>query len=168
MTFTIRPAGVADAAAIDELVTAAFGQPGEAGLVAALNAAGRIDLELVAEAGGLIVGHVLFSPMTVEGVAGAVTGLAPLSVAADWRRQGLGKALVDAGLAQLQAKGVVAAVVLGDPAYYGRFGFVRADRFGLSCEYEVPPEYFMALELVPGALDFAAGVARYAPEFATL
>ncbi|WP_432720634.1 N-acetyltransferase [Jeongeupia wiesaeckerbachi] len=168
MTFAIRPAAAADAAAIHELVTAAFGQPGEADLVVALNAAGRTDLALVADAGGLVVGDLLFSPVTVEGVAGAVTGLAPLSVAADWRRQGIGRALVDTGLAQLRAQGVTAVVVLGDPATYGRFGFVPADRFGLSCEYDVPPEYFMALELVPDALAFAAGVVRYAPEFAAL
>ncbi|BCL75209.1 N-acetyltransferase [Jeongeupia sp. HS-3] len=166
MTIHIRSACVADA--IRELVTAAFGQPDEAGLVDALNDAGRVSLALIAEADGLVVGHLLFSPVSVAGVAGEVVGLAPLAVAADWRRQGIGKALVEAGLAALKARGAAAVVVLGDPAYYGRFGFESAARFGLACEYEVPAEYFMALELWPDALAFAAGTVAYAPEFAAL
>ncbi|GHD60263.1 GNAT family N-acetyltransferase [Jeongeupia chitinilytica] len=168
MSMLIRPATVADAHAIRELVTAAFGQPGEAGLVDALRDAGRASVELVAQADDLIVGHVLFSSVSVEGVAGDVAGLAPLAVAADWRRQGVGRALIEAGLTELRKQGAAAVVVLGDPAYYGRFGCVPASRFGLSCEYEVPAEYFMALELWPDALAFGAGVVRYAPEFAAL
>ncbi|AOY02171.1 hypothetical protein BJP62_02680 [Jeongeupia sp. USM3] len=165
---TIRPAAAADAAAVHALVTAAFGQPGEADLVVALNEAGRTRVELVADVDGLIVGHLLFSAASADGVAGEVAGLAPLAVAADWRRQGVAKALVDAGLTALKARGAAAVVVLGDPAYYGRFGFVPAANYGLVCEYDVPAEYFMALELWPDALAFAAGTVRYAPEFAGL
>ena len=79
-------------------------------------------------------------------------GLAPMAVAPARQRAGIGSALVRDGLARCRRQGVEAVFVVGHPAYYPRFGFSLASGFGITCEFEVPDEAFMALELAPGAL----------------
>lgn len=161
---TIRQAQASDAAQIHEVESRAFGQPDEAKIVDALRAADAITLELVAEREGQLVGHVCFSPVRIEGIDDAI-GLAPLAVDPSVQRQGIGRALGERGLRLLRTRGIGALVVLGDPQYYGpHFGFVPAHTFGLRWEHDCPPEYFMALELRPGALATARGVVRYRPE----
>ena len=81
------------------------------------------------------------------------------------QRRGIGSALVNQGLAECDRIGAGAVFVLGHPEYYPRFGFRPASRFGIGCEYDVPDEVFMALEIVAGCLDDADGVARYDPAF---
>ncbi|MDX2165599.1 MAG: N-acetyltransferase [Deltaproteobacteria bacterium] len=163
----VRAEQPADVAGIDAVVRAAFGQPVEAELVAALRAAGRATLSLVALEDGAIVGHVLYSPVRISGAAAdvPVLGLAPMAVRPDRQRAGIGTRLAEAGLAACAARGVAALVVLGHPEYYPRFGFIPASQFGLRCIYDAPDEAFMALELLPGALSGVAGVVHYAPEF---
>jgi putative acetyltransferase len=95
-------------------------------------------------------------------------GLAPMAVLPARQRQGIGSALVRDGLGRCRELGYEAVVVLGHPGYYPRFGFVPASRFGIGCEYDVPAEVFMALELVPGALRGKPGTIRYHPAFAEL
>ena len=158
----IRPETPGDTAAIHALVAACFPTEAEARLIDALRAAGRLTLSLVAVEDGQIAGHVGFSPMT--GLDGGL-GLAPLAVRADQRRRGIGAALVREGLAACARIGARFVVVLGDPAYYSRFGFAPAGRWGLSGEYG-GGDAFQALELVPGAI--GPGLVRYAPEFAAL
>ncbi len=121
----IRPPRPSDAAAIGGLLRAAFGGPAEADLVAALRRDGDVAIELVAEADGIIAGHVLFSQMTVGDVA--ALALAPLAVLPARQRQGLGAALTRAGLARAAARPEGWCLVLGDPAYYTRFGFVARE-----------------------------------------
>jgi len=167
---TIRAERDGDRGAIAAVHEAAFARPEEARLVDALRAGGKAVVSLVAvadgAAGAVIVGHVLFSPMTIEGLgAAACAGLAPVAVLPAYQRRGIGGALVRAGLDACRSAGHGAAVVLGDPAYYSRFGFVPARRFGLSSEYDAPADAFMALELRPGALAGAGGLCRYAEEF---
>lgn len=111
-----------------------------------------------------MLGHVLFSPVTLEGAAGGV-GLAPLAVRSDHRRKGIGAALVEAGIAACRRAGFGYAVVLGDPRYYKRFGFSRAASAGLGNEYGADEE-FMVLQLLPGALTGLSGKVRYCSEFA--
>jgi putative acetyltransferase len=115
-----------------------------------------------------VAGHVLFSPVAVDPAAGraGALGLAPLAVLPGRQRRGVGSALVRAGLDELRRRGAAAVVVLGHAAYYPRFGFAPASRFGLRCEFDCPDESFLALELRPGALAGGAGVVRYRPEFA--
>jgi putative acetyltransferase len=164
---TIRPELPDDAAAIHQLHKGAFAGDAEAQLVNALRAAGRLYLSLVADQDEEIVGHVAFSPVRLEGAA-AVTGgvgLAPLAVAAAVRRQGIGAQLVREGLADCVRAGYGFVVVLGSPAYYGRFGFAPASRWGLADEYQGGAA-FQALELRPGAIPAGARLVRYAPEFA--
>jgi putative acetyltransferase len=160
VTAAIRAARAPDAAAIDALLRAAFAGAAEACLVVALRAEGAVVTELVAEAGGAIVGHVLFSPAPVDGVP--VVALAPLAVAAGARRQGVGAALVQEGLARCAAAGAQAALVLGDPAYYGRFGFRPAE--GMSGATWCSHPAFQALALAAGAAP-PRGVVRYACAF---
>jgi putative acetyltransferase len=156
-----------DSATIRSINQAAFGQVAEADLIDRLRADGKLTLSLVAEADRQLVGHIAFSPVTIETnpAAVAVAGLAPMAVLPTNQRGGLGSLLVKTGLAECRVLGYDAVVVLGHPDYYPRFGFAPASRFGLRCEYDVPDEVFMALELRPGALAECAGLVRYQAEF---
>jgi putative acetyltransferase len=160
----IRPEQPADTDAIYAIHATSFPAPLEARLVDALRDAGRLLVSLVAEYQGMIVGHVAFSPVTAEGAAiGA--GLGPVAVFASHRRHGIAAELIKRGLADCKTAGFGWAVVLGDPAYYGRFGFRAAAEFGLSDEYG-GGQHFQVLELSPGAMPVGAGLVQYAPEFA--
>jgi putative acetyltransferase len=176
----IRDEVPGDAAAIAAVLAAAFepatgSLPAEAELVATLRAAGALSLSLVAEApDGTLVGHIAFSPVTVEGSsegsgadsgAGRLLGLAPLAVLPAWQGRGVGTALAGAGLARARAAGAALVFVLGEPAYYRRFGFRPAAERGIAWEHAAPPEAFMALELNPGAGAARRGVLRYHPAF---
>lgn len=169
MSIRIRPESPADADAIREVVTAAFGQPDEAALVDALRDAGAAIVSLVAECDDQIVGHILFSPITIEGSNPGVriAGLAPVSVAPAQQQKGIGGQLIRTGLEECRQLGYAAVVLLGHPEYYPRFGFQPARTFGLKCAYDAPEEAFMALELVPGALDEVSGMAHYHAAFRT-
>jgi len=163
----VRQEKTADIPAIREVNEAVFGQTAEADLVDALRVARKVTLSLVAVEGEEVVGHILFSPVTIETKHGGVSalGLAPLAVTPSMQRRGIGSQLIRAGIEQCQGLGHVRVVVVGHPEYYRRFGFVRADKFGLRCEYDIPVENFMALEMKPGAFANCAGLVRYAPEF---
>ena len=110
----------------------------------------------------------MFTPVSLPEFGRLVMGLAPMAVAPSRQRRGIGSALVEAGLARCKELGAVAVVVLGHPEFYPRFGFVPAARFGLECEYEVPVEAFMAMELQPHALRGAAGKVSYHPAFGSV
>lgn len=161
-----RPERPDEAEAIAALITTAFlsaphADGTEAAIVAGLRAAGALALSLViADAAGL-AGHVAFSPVTVGGRAGGWFGLGPLAVRQDRRRAGLGAALVAEGLARLTAQGAAGCVVLGDPGYYGRFGFAARPGWTLP---GVPPACFMVRPLTgaPGS----GGIVAYHPAFA--
>ena len=163
----VREECVADVAAIGSVTERAFGQRQEAGLIEQLRRQGAVSLSLVAESDGAVVGHILFSPVTVhqQGFEGSVVGLAPMAVVPELQRTGIGSQLVRAGLEIVRERGHDAVVVLGHPEYYPRFGFVPAHAFGLSCEYPVPSEVFMALELEGGALDGVEGRVTYHEAF---
>jgi putative acetyltransferase len=132
-----------------------------------LRAHGKATLSLVAEADGQIVGHVLFSPARIETPRGpvAVTGMGPVAVLPGRQKQGIGSALIRAGLAQLREAGHRLVIVEGSPRYYPRFGFQDATPLGIPCEFNPPPGCFMVQALVPGALAGVSGTAYYAEEF---
>ena len=135
----------------------------------ALHRANAVVIALVAEVGATIVGHILFSPVTVEhSNKPPLVGLAPMAVAPGYQKQGIGSVLVREGLARCRAAGVEGVVVLGHAEYYPRFGFVPAQQFGLRCEYHVPADVFMALELTHGALRGVSGLVRYHAAFAAV
>lgn len=164
----LRPETPADQAAIHALHAEAFGQEAEARLVDELRAEGFATLSLVAVAGVRVIGHVLFSPLEIvlETESVRALALAPVGVLPDWQRRGVGSALIQEGLAQAARAGERIVIVLGEPGYYRRFGF----RPELTAALESPyaGEYFMALELSPGALEGVAGKVRYAAPFERL
>jgi putative acetyltransferase len=155
-----------DIDAVHELNRVAFGGAEEAQIVDTLRGAVTPLVSLVAEIDGTVVGHILFSPVTLASTPHPlVMGLAPMAVRPDHQRSGVGSALVRVGLDACRAAVALGVVVVGHPTYYPRFGFVPASRFGLSCAFEVPDEVFMALELTPGALAGHGGLVRFHPAF---
>lgn len=160
----IRPEVPADAPAVRSVLEAAFLGGCEARLVDLIRERGRAQVSLVAELQGEIVGHILFSEVTIGAARG--TGLAPVCVVPAQQKRGIGKALVNAGLEACRKLGLPWCVVLGDPAYYGQFGFVNAARLGIANEYNAD-EHFMVQELRAGSLP-VEGLAKYLPEFGEL
>lgn len=159
----IRDEEPQDKDAIHAVHASAFPSGAEARLVDALRDAGNLTVSMVAIDDNRIVGHVAFSPVTTESGASGV-GLAPVAVLDSHRRRGIAAALIRAGLESCRSLGAGWAVVLGDPQYYGRFGFVAASRFGLRDAYG-GGDAFQAMKLIEGALPRDAGLVRYAPEF---
>ena len=162
----LRDEGESDAQAIKAVLEGAFKGTGEAVAVEKLRQAGQIVISLVAELDGLIVGHILFSPVTIEpdypGVR--MLGLAPLAVTPSHQGRGIGSRLVQEGLLRCKDAGYDAVVVLGHPTYYSRFGFTRARDSGLDNEYGAD-NAFMVVELKAGALAGVRGMVKYRPEF---
>lgn len=124
----LRPEAPADEAAIRCVTEAAFrdhphSRQTEAAIVDALRRAGAMALSLVAHRAGQVVGHAAFAPVSITGGADGWFSLGPLSVAPQAQGAGVGAALVWHGLRTLRQLGAAGCVVLGEPAYYGRFGF---------------------------------------------
>lgn len=139
----------------------------EADLVDVLRETASPIISLVTTEGDTIVGHIMFTPVELTGSSSLkIMGLAPMAVAPDRQRSGIGSALVNAGLDRCQDIGVGAVIVLGHPGYYPKFGFVPASKMNIDCEYHVPDEAFMALELVGGFLSGAEGTIKYHEAFA--
>ncbi len=154
-----------DVAGIREVTAAAFAQAPhssgtEAEIVEALRQAGVLTLSLVAREGGELVGHVAFSPVTIEGRAkGKWFGLGPVSVRPGRQRRGIGTALIEAGLARLREMGADGCVLVGDPAYYRRFGFEVDSRLRYG---DLPPGLLQKLSFTGAE---AVGEVRYHAAF---
>lgn len=165
-SFVVRPATPADRDSIRHVEERAFGQPAEADLVERLTTAGDVVLELVAEKDGVVIGHLVFSRLQVEeaGRRYPAVALAPVAVDPAQQRAEVGAALITAGHEQLQAAGETLSVVLGEPAYYCRFGYRRdaAARFAsaLQCEALQAQAWSTAAP--------ATGTLIYAPAFGEL
>ena len=158
-----------DVNAVRAVNQTAFERAAESDLVDTLRRIARPIVSLVAEVDGAIVGHILFSPVTLSSDPDLrVAGLAPMAVTPARQRQGIGSALVRAGLEECRAQGFVAVVVLGHARFYPRFGFAPASRFGINSTYAVPDDVFMALELVRRALSGKRGDIHYHPAFAAV
>jgi putative acetyltransferase len=128
----------------------------------------KLTISLVAEIDDQVCGHIAFSEVSLLPglpIYGLGLGLGPVAVRPENQRQGIGSALIIQGIKDAEKKGYEFIVVLGDPAYYHRFGFQTAIKFGLENEYGVEHE-FMVLEIPPGALTGVSGLVRYAEEFA--
>jgi putative acetyltransferase len=151
--------------AIAALNRAAFGGDAEPQLVSRLREEGAGLVELAALDRGEVIGHILFSQLTVEidGRAVKAAALAPMAVRPDRQREGVGSELIRQGVEALRISGCEAVFVLGHPAYYRRFGFSAA----LARKFAAPftGEAFMAIELIPGALAGNAGSVSYPAAF---
>lgn len=124
----IRPEAPADIEAVDELTRIAFApmpfsDGSEVGILRALRASDDLTLSLVAEEHGTVVGHVAFSPVTIDGAHDGWFGLGPISVAPERQRQGIGKALIARGIALLDERGARGCALIGNPDVYSRAGF---------------------------------------------
>ena len=164
MTAKVRPAAPVDAPDIRRVHLAAFPTATEADLVEQLDRDGDAAISLVAEAEGEIVGHALMSRMTVEGDGRSwrALGLAPIAVVPALQATGIGSALIRVALDRARADGTELVFVLGEPAYYRRFGFTADAAAPFASPYA--GEYFMALALADVELP-AEGRARYAAAF---
>jgi putative acetyltransferase len=167
----IRPYRNEDAPAVRRVHSRAFGgREDEAHLVESLHDAGAAPVSLVAaaEPDGRVVGHVLFSPVELLDGRGddppKMVGLAPVAVLPEHQGRGIGSRLIHEGLEACRGAGYGAAVVLGEPGYYSRFGFERASARALGNEYGAD-EHFMVVELADGALGGVGGTVRYRREF---
>ena len=143
----IRPEQPRDVHPIRQLTVAAFraaqhSSGTESAIVDALREAGALTLSLVAIEQGEVVGHVAFSPVLVDGEAQGWYGLAPVSVLPDRQKQGIGQSLIREGLRRLRDLGAKGCVVLGEPAYYQRFGFETDPGMHFA---GAPAEYFMRI-----------------------
>ncbi|MFI6845718.1 N-acetyltransferase [Kitasatospora sp. NBC_00085] len=154
-----------DAPATRRVHMAAFPGPDEADLVDALrrDPAWLPGLSLVAvEEAGLVVGHALLTRLRVGDGQGLA--LAPVAVAPEWQRKGVGELVVRAALDAAEVAGEKLVVVLGDPGYYGRFGFLPARQHEVAGPFEVPEAYFQALAL-PAYDGGPRGLCRYPEPF---
>jgi putative acetyltransferase len=162
----IREERQGDAERIRAVNLAAFETSTEADLVDALRRQATPLVSLVAEDDANVVGHILFSPVTLASDPGLILmGLAPMAVVPSRQRQGVGSTLVREGLQRCRRLDVAAVVVLGHPEYYPRFGFLPAVRLSLRSEYDVPEEVFMVRELRDGVFRGLSGTIRYHPVF---
>jgi len=146
----------------------AFRQPTEADAVDRLRLTCPEALSVVAEDGGRIVGHILFTPVIIDSPKRKVEGmgLAPMAVLPKCQRQGIGSKLVEHCLKILRERGCPFVIVLGHPEYYPRFGFVPASTYNLTSQWKnVPDESFMILVFDEEILQGVSGVARYRDEF---
>ncbi|HEY4542566.1 MAG TPA: N-acetyltransferase [Noviherbaspirillum sp.] len=143
----VRPEQETDVAAIEAVTVAAFlnaphTSHTEQFIVNALRKAGQLAVSLVAEGESGVIGHVAASPVTVSDGSTGWYGIGPISVLPEHQRQGIGGLLMEHALDALRALGALGCVVLGDPAYYGRFGFKAEPNLILP---GVPAEYFQAI-----------------------
>lgn len=164
MHMTISKERPQDIEAISRLTEAAFrneeySSHTEHFIVNALRRTGQLSISLVAAEHDEILGHVAISPVSISSGVTGWYGLGPISVRPDRQGKGIGSALMWAALQQLRQQGAAGCVVLGDPAYYGRFGFKAHP--GLELPH-VPPEYFQALSFTG---ELPVGVVKYAAAF---
>ncbi|QND51721.1 N-acetyltransferase [Phyllobacterium sp. 628] len=163
-SISIRTPHLADRPLIAKVLEDAFEAPDEAQLVQSLIDGNNVVLELIALLDGVIAGHILFSRLRVEGnTVFEAVALAPLSVAPEHQGKGIGSALIKAAHEQLIAAGETLAVVLGDPGYYGRFGYTREQALGFTSPYQ--GEYLQAQAFGDAP---TSGTLIYAPAFGAL
>lgn len=167
MLVEIREEHPGDVAAIRDLNKRAFGQDQEGNIVDALRSSGAVLLSLVATLNGRLVGHIIYSPLSVGSeVTGAALG--PMAVLPEYQRQGIGSKLVEAGNRKLKDAGCPFVIVLGHANYYPRFGFRPASAHGIKCEWEVPDNVFMILVLDKMKMQRVSGLAKYRHEFSSV
>ena len=162
----IRKEESTDREAVRHLNLIAFDKGPEAVLVDQLRASCKEYLSFVAVEDGAVIGHILFTPATVEDCPAVGMGLAPMAVVPMQQRKGIGSRLVRHGLEFLRNAGCPFVIVLGHPEYYPRFGFELASKYHLRSQWEgVPDDAFMIAVFDRGVLPTTGGIARYRDEF---
>ncbi|HQG32578.1 MAG TPA: N-acetyltransferase [Deltaproteobacteria bacterium] len=167
-TILIRDERPADIPAVRSVYKQAFGRLQEAKLAERLLMSCNTVESLVAEDKGRIVGHIMFSPVTIDSWCGTVEGmgLAPVAVLPEYQKQGVGSRLVNQGLSILRAKSCPFVVVLGHPDYYPRFGFEPASWHGMKSQWDdVPDDAFFVIIMDRKAMEGVSGTVKYRDEF---
>jgi putative acetyltransferase len=164
---TIRLETPEDRVAIRQVNQEAFGRKAEAEIVEKLRERGVLSPSLVAVQNDVVIGHIAFSPVeiTTEDSSFEALTLGPIAVLPPHQNKGIGSQLVLAGLDECRRLGHEIIILVGHPNYYPRFGFVPANAKGIACEFEVPDEAWMILELREGALAGRQGTVSFQPEF---
>jgi putative acetyltransferase len=156
-----------DVAAVRDLNRRAFGQDQESNIVDALRANGAALLSLVATVNDRVVGHIMYSPLSIGGnVKGAALG--PMGVLPEYQRQGIGGKLIEAGNRKLNDADCPFIIVVGHADYYARFGFRPAREHGIKCQWDVPDDVFMLLILDQAEMEGVSGLAKYRDEFSSV
>ena len=170
MLAIIREERPEDIEAIRRVNEEAFEQHEESRIVDALRSNGGVLVSLVATVNGLVVGHILYSPVVLgnDGAKVIGSGLGPMAVLPQYQRQGIGGQLIQTGNQKLREAGCPFIVVLGHPGYYPRFGFKPASGYGICCEWDVPDDVFMVLVLDQSKMPSATTLARYRREFSAV
>lgn len=162
----IRDETTADIDSIRDVNRRAFAQEQEGNIVDALRSNGAALLSLVAIVDGEVVGHIMYSPATVNETTGAALG--PMAVLPEFQRRGIGSKLVEAGNQRLKDQGFPFIIVVGHAEYYPRFGFIPASKHGIRCEWDLPDDVFMLAVLDPAKMQNVSGLAKYRHEFSTV
>ena len=167
MLIEIREERPDDLAGVRDLNRRAFGQDQESNIVDELRANGAALLSLVATVNDRVVGHIMYSPLSVGGnITGAALG--PMAVLPERQRQRIGSKLIEAGNQKLKNAGCPFIIVVGHAGYYPRFGFRPASEHGIKCEWDVPDDVFMFLVLDQAKMEGVSGLAKYRDEFSSV
>ncbi|MEA2015596.1 MAG: N-acetyltransferase [Actinomycetota bacterium] len=168
MNISIKKEEKKDYKGIYKVNKLAFGQENESQLVEKIRKGDKFipELSLVAEASGRVVGHILFSEIKISGSSVFKTlMLAPMAVAPEFQRQGIGTKLIKRGMELASELGYDSIIVVGHKEYYPGFGFKKASSWNIKFPFKVPDEAFMAVELAGGALEGKSGTVIYPDEF---
>jgi len=171
----IRKEEIKDYSLVEELTKKSFEKAGLSEVITEhillqklRNSKGFIpELSLVAEENDEIVGHIILTKIVIktENKETETLCLAPMSVKPEVQKMGIGSKLIQESLAIAKNMGFGSVIVLGHKEYYPKFGFIEAKNYGLSCEFDVPDEYFFALELKSGSLKNIKGIVCYPDVF---
>lgn len=166
----IRAEKGSDLQEIWQINAEAFETEAEADLVNILRESGIPFISMVYEDNNKLSGHILFTPVELEGHTKnlRIIGLGPVAVIPEMQNKSIGSALVKAGIEQCKSEGYDAIIVLGHPNYYPKFGFVLSVKYGIKSEYDVPEDVFMVLELKENALKGKQGTIKYHEAFGSV
>ena len=162
----IRDETTVDIDAIREVNRRAFAQEQEGNIVDTLRSNGAALLSLVAIVDGEVVGHIMYSPATINQTTGAALG--PMSVLPEFQRQGIGSRLAEAGNQRLKEQGCPFIIVVGHAEYYPRFRFTPASKHGIRCEWDFPDDVFLIAVLDSAKMQNVSGLAKYRHEFSAV
>lgn len=167
MKLTIRPEGKEDFSVIRQINRKAFDTDAEANLIEALRKSNVPIISLVAEYNDIVIGHILFSEVSLDGHCPniKISGLAPMAVLPEYQKKGIGSQLVIEGMKACRQTEYSAVVVLGHPQFYPHFGFEPSVNFKIKSEFDVPDEVFMIKELTKDALTNCSGTIIYHAAF---